>query len=301
MNKAEKDSTGPGNWWPASSSRSPTSTPPMQPTRSKSRATSPPSTWSAGTASLKQARDDLSKTPIYAPMSGTVTDLNKEAGEIAIGSQFQEDVIMVIAELGAMEALVNVDENDISRRQARPDGGDRGGRGARRDADRQCVTRSPAAPTWPSRAGQQREQKTEFEVKIAITSDTEQAAPGHDRQRRHRHRDRTRTRSACRSRASPCARSTSWRGGRGRRGAEEPTRPTRTASSKWYSCVEDGKAVARQVETGIQSNERSRSSRGVDEGETVVSGSYRAISRDLVNGAAVTIANKAKTKPGRQR
>ncbi|MDH5627537.1 MAG: efflux RND transporter periplasmic adaptor subunit, partial [Candidatus Krumholzibacteria bacterium] len=38
-------------------------------------------------AALKQARDDLSKTTIYAPMAGTISDLNKEQGEIAIGSQ----------------------------------------------------------------------------------------------------------------------------------------------------------------------------------------------------------------------
>ena len=64
-------------------------------------------------AVLKQSRDDLSKTTIYAPMSGTISDLNKEQGEIAIGSQFQPDVILVIADLSAMEAQVNVDENDI--------------------------------------------------------------------------------------------------------------------------------------------------------------------------------------------
>src|SRR5262245_39723659 len=64
-------------------------------------------------ASLKQARDDLSKTTIYAPMSGTVSELNKEQGEIALGSQFQADVILVIADLSEMEAQVDVDENDV--------------------------------------------------------------------------------------------------------------------------------------------------------------------------------------------
>ncbi|MCK5406150.1 MAG: efflux RND transporter periplasmic adaptor subunit, partial [Candidatus Krumholzibacteria bacterium] len=64
-------------------------------------------------AFLKQARDDLSKTTIYSPMAGTISDLNKEEGEIAIGSQFQEDVILVISDLSEMEAQVNVDENDI--------------------------------------------------------------------------------------------------------------------------------------------------------------------------------------------
>jgi HlyD family secretion protein len=64
-------------------------------------------------AALKQARDDLSKTLIYSPMAGTISDLNKEQGEIAIGSQFQEDVILIVADLTEMEAQVNVDENDI--------------------------------------------------------------------------------------------------------------------------------------------------------------------------------------------
>ena len=64
-------------------------------------------------ATLKQARDDLSKTTIFAPMAGTISALNKELGEIALGSQFQKDVILTVADLSAMEAQVNVDENDI--------------------------------------------------------------------------------------------------------------------------------------------------------------------------------------------
>ena len=64
-------------------------------------------------AALKQARDALSKTTIYAPMAGTVSKLNKEIGEIALGSQFQEDIILELANLAGMEALVDVDENDI--------------------------------------------------------------------------------------------------------------------------------------------------------------------------------------------
>ena len=64
-------------------------------------------------AALKQARDDLAKTTIYSPMAGTVSELNKEEGEIALGSQFQADVILVVADLSEMEAQVNVDENDI--------------------------------------------------------------------------------------------------------------------------------------------------------------------------------------------
>lgn len=64
-------------------------------------------------ASLKEAKDALSKTRLYATMNGVVTRLNKEQGEMAIGAQFQEDVIMVISDLSIMEAVIEVDENDV--------------------------------------------------------------------------------------------------------------------------------------------------------------------------------------------
>jgi len=64
-------------------------------------------------ASLKQAMDSLNKTSIYAPMAGVITELRREQGEIAIGSQFQEDVILVISDMSEMEVQLDVDENDI--------------------------------------------------------------------------------------------------------------------------------------------------------------------------------------------
>jgi HlyD family secretion protein len=59
-------------------------------------------------------------------------------------------------------------------------------------------------------------------------------------------------------------------------------------------CIEAGKAVARQVKTGIQSDELIEILDGLKEGDEVVTGSYRAISKDLVNGAVVTINNETK-------
>ncbi|MBU1707831.1 efflux RND transporter periplasmic adaptor subunit [bacterium] len=61
----------------------------------------------------KQSRDDLSKTVLSAPMSGIVSRLNKEEGEMTLGSTFQEDVIMIIADLSRMQIKAQVDENDI--------------------------------------------------------------------------------------------------------------------------------------------------------------------------------------------
>jgi HlyD family secretion protein len=62
---------------------------------------------------LKEAKDDLSKTEIFSPMKGVVSQLNKEKGEMVLGASFQEDVIMVVADLSKMEAEVEVDENDV--------------------------------------------------------------------------------------------------------------------------------------------------------------------------------------------
>jgi HlyD family secretion protein len=48
------------------------------------------------------------------------------------------------------------------------------------------------------------------------------------------------------------------------------------------------------MQTGIQSDELIEILDGLKEGDEVVTGSYRAISRDLVNGAVVTVNNEAK-------
>jgi HlyD family secretion protein len=64
-------------------------------------------------AALKETQDALDKTKLYASMDGVVTRLNKELGEMAIGATFQEDVIMVVSDLSAMEAVIEVDENDV--------------------------------------------------------------------------------------------------------------------------------------------------------------------------------------------
>ena len=55
-------------------------------------------------------------------------------------------------------------------------------------------------------------------------------------------------------------------------------------------CIEGQRAVAKQVKTGIQSDELIEIVDGLKEGDQIVSGSYRAISKDLENGATVAIS-----------
>lgn len=68
-------------------------------------------------AALKRSKEDLTRTAIYAPNDGTVSKLSVLKGERVTGaSQFSSGTeIMRIANLNEMEALVEVNENDIVR------------------------------------------------------------------------------------------------------------------------------------------------------------------------------------------
>lgn len=65
-------------------------------------------------ASLKEANENLVKTSIYAPMSGTVSMLLVELGERVAGTNLMAGTEMLrVADLSRMEARVEVNENDI--------------------------------------------------------------------------------------------------------------------------------------------------------------------------------------------
>jgi HlyD family secretion protein len=65
-------------------------------------------------ASSSQARDQLSKTTIYSPMDGTVTMLNSKLGERLVATnQFAGTEVMRVADLSHMQAVVDVNENDV--------------------------------------------------------------------------------------------------------------------------------------------------------------------------------------------
>ncbi len=67
-------------------------------------------------ASLKEANENLIKTSVYAPMSGTISMLNIEKGERVVGTELMTGTEMLrIADLSKMEVLVEVNENDIVR------------------------------------------------------------------------------------------------------------------------------------------------------------------------------------------
>lgn len=67
-------------------------------------------------AGLRDALENLRKTTIYAPQSGTISQLNVELGDRVVGtSQMAGTEMMRIANLNNMEVRVDVNENDIVR------------------------------------------------------------------------------------------------------------------------------------------------------------------------------------------
>ena len=240
-------------------------------------------------ASLKQAADDLSKTTIYAPMTGTISELDKEQGEIAIGSAFQEDIILVVADLTEMEAQVNVDENDIV--------GVEIGQTASIKVDALfgetltgTVYEISNTANMDETGGQS--QKTEFEVKISIDSEILNLRPGMTASADVS--TETKSEVVGVPIQSVAVRTIDQLTLEGEEVSDAEKRFTADDDGfvEIVFCIEDdGSVVARQVKTGIQSDDLIEIVSGVDADDEVVTGSYRAISTDLQNGAQVSVNN----------
>lgn len=68
----------------------------------------------SASATVKEATDNLNRTTIYAPMSGTISMLSVELGERVVGTQQMAGTeILRVANLSNMEVEVDVNENDI--------------------------------------------------------------------------------------------------------------------------------------------------------------------------------------------
>jgi len=66
-------------------------------------------------AGVKEAQDQLAKTVIRAPMSGRVTRLNVERGETAVVGTMNNpgSLLLTVSDLSVMEAVIEVDETDV--------------------------------------------------------------------------------------------------------------------------------------------------------------------------------------------
>ncbi|MEO6166211.1 MAG: efflux RND transporter periplasmic adaptor subunit [Chitinophagales bacterium] len=129
-------------------------------------------------ASVKEAQEDLRKTTIYAPISGIVSQLNIEKGERVLGTtQMEGTDMMHISDLNAIEARVDVSENDVLRVQL----GDTAEieLDAYPDKKFKGVVNQIANSAKSTLTGQS-EQVTNFEVKILLVKDSYQELIGAD-------------------------------------------------------------------------------------------------------------------------
>ena len=246
-------------------------------------------------AAQKQSQDSLSKTAIYAPMAGVITELRREQGEIAIGSQFQEDIIMMVSDLSGMEVQLDVDENDIVtvalgdlaeiEVDALP--------GRTLTGTVYEIGNSAKAQGVEGQAESQN-QKTEFLVKVAITDPPAELRPGMTASADII----TDTKASTLSVPIQCVtvrRLEQLKAGKKGKEGEDAAAAFKADEDGFAQVVfvlEDDTVGARQVETGIQGENLIEIVSGLKEGATVISGSYRAISRDLVPGAKVKVNNE---------
>lgn len=263
-------------------------------------------------AALSEARDNLSKTTIVAPMSGRVTRLNIEEGETAVVGTMNNpgSLLLTVADLSVMEAKIKVDETEVPnvsigdsaavRIDAFPDQSFSG-----------RVTRigNSAVQTAAGQAGASDQQSVDFEVVITLDSPPASLRP-----------DLSATADvvteARRNVLSVPIIALTVRDREGKKfsqdadddgDAEQPAaqveadkRSRRANEVMGVFVMRDGKADWVPVEIGIAGDRYFEIRKGLRGGETVVSGSYQAV-RDLQDDDAVRVetpkeAEQAKAK-----
>jgi len=269
-------------------------------------------------AYLDQANDDLAKTTIRSPIDGVVTQLNKEEGEIALGSQFQEDVIMVVSALANIEAVVEVDENDVVNVSI----GDSSRIRVDAFPDTVFVGKvSEIAHTATTKGQGTQEEVTNFEVKVTVTDSIKNVRPGmsanvdlvtdtRDQSLKIPIQAVTvRPKSEVMRAITPPKRNEK-KGTKEEKNKEmksqDSSKVDSTVVAKKFGedelqevvfVVENKMAKIRKVKTGITGDTEIEILDGLKEGETVVTGSYRALSRDLKDGTNVKVEKARQFQP----
>ena len=245
-------------------------------------------------AALKRSEDQLSKTTILSPMDGTITKLNVELGERVLGSFYSQGTnIMTVSDLNNMEAIADVDENDVvlvsigDTARIKVDAfGDRIFKGLVKEIGNSAISTGTGT----------QEQVVNFEVKIKLTDLDPKLRPGMSCNADIETETKDNVISV--PIQSVTARTNvQGTGGDNAEGNEEnPNQPVKKAEKvkEIVFIIKNNKAKSVEVETGISNNNYIEVKSGLSGGEEVVSGSYRAISRELSDGANVRVESAAK-------
>ncbi|KUG25798.1 putative membrane fusion efflux protein [hydrocarbon metagenome] len=229
--------------------------------------------------SLRESEENLAKTAIYSPLNGTVSALNVELGERVLGSGFSQGTnIMTVADLDKMEATVDVDENDVvlvsvgDTARVRID--------AFRGREFLGVVTQIGNSAKTSGFGTQ-DEVVNFEVKIRLLDSSVEIRPGMSCDADIETETRVDVVSV--PIQSVTARTIPPKEG------EEPNPADKKGPREFVFIIKDNLAKVIPVETGISDDTHIEITSGLEGGETVVSGSYRAISKELEDGTKVSI------------
>ncbi|OIP55807.1 MAG: efflux transporter periplasmic adaptor subunit [Ignavibacteria bacterium CG2_30_36_16] len=250
-------------------------------------------------ANLRESTDQLSKTAIYSPMDGTITQLNVELGERVLGSGFSQGTnIMTVSDLGNMEATVDVDENDVVLISI----GDTAN--VKVDAFSNKVFRGTVTQIGNSAQSAglgTQDQVVNFGVRIKLIDSDINLRPGmsctSDIQTETKSNVFAVPIQSVTARDEDKSMNTE-EGGDGEEEAEAVTQKKDNGKKEIQEIVfvvKNGKAKTINVETGISDDNYIEIKSGLSGGEDVVSGSYRAISRELKDGVVVRVEEKKKT------
>ena len=253
-------------------------------------------------AGVNSVRYDISKTTIYAPIAGTVTTLNNEAGEKVLGTiSNQGSMIMTISDLDKMECQVEVSETDVAKVSL--------GDTARIEIDAfpdkkfVGVVYEIANSAMTTAAGTQ-EEVVNFVVKIRIVNNEVDLRPG----------------MSCtvdievETKANVLAvpiQSVTIREEGFKEGGENVEAGNENLSMdnkkgldqkppEVVFIVENGLAKKINVKSGISDDMYIEIKEGLTEGQEVVKGSFKAINKDLEDNTKVKIDNGMKKEDGEE-
>ncbi|MDX5405067.1 MAG: efflux RND transporter periplasmic adaptor subunit, partial [Bacteroidota bacterium] len=250
-------------------------------------------------ATYREAQDNLKRTTIYAPTSGTISSLSVELGERVVGTaQMAGTELLRIANLQEMEVVVEVNENDIVQVEV--------GDTAVIEVDAFLEDEFKGVVTEIANSantiGTSADQVTNFEVKIRILKSSYQhLMPEGDLKSPFRPgmtaTVEIQTRTVSNALSVPIQAVTT-RQDTSREAKSYKMRGTSSAveSDETFEVVfvlKEGKAELQVVKTGIQDEQVIQITKGLEEGQTIISGPYSIVSRDLKNGSEVEVKSGA--------
>ena len=248
-------------------------------------------------AALRDARSSLSKTTLYAPMSGRVTRLVVEQGETAVPGTFNKDAatLLTISDMSVLETKVKVDETDVARISI----GDSAVVQIDAFPDTTFIGRVTRISNSSVRAvaAQSADQAVDYEVTIQLMNAPEETRPDFSATAKVI----TDTRKSVLSIpiiALTVRENENLASGDTAVGLGRP-KPTKEVGKKDVEGVfvvgTDNKVTFRPVRVGIAGEKHFEVMSGLKQGEKIVAGTYQAI-RELKDGTLVRGAKVADTK-----